>query len=1223
MFIFNTTRKNYFRAILIIVSLMFSSFVYSQEICNNGIDDDADGLVDLNDVANCTCTPATTTVPSLIPNPSFETMACCPSSYSQVSCASGWIQATSATSDYMNTCGFVFGAATSAGLLPFPDGNGIIGTIFSPGWQEYVGSCLTAPMVAGTSYSVQMNIASTPIDGSGGVCNGGVIDFGPIDIVLFGAANCSALPAGGTGCPGAPWVALGSATYTPTPSWGTITITFTPTVNINTIMIGSPCALPASYSPPSGCYPYFYYDNMLLNTTTAFTTTIAQTGTWCGNTLQITGNALTGATYQWYLAGVAIVGQTGLVLNVSALGLPVGNYSIVTTLGGTCSVASTTVIATAVAPIITPAGPFCSNAVPVNLVADIPGGNWAGTGITNASLGTFTPSAATIGNNTITYTTAGTCPRVDTITILVNALPISNAGSDVTILGGAITICTGTATTIGTTTTVGYTYSWALATGLSSTVISNPAITTVNPGSVPITTTYTVTTTANSCTSTDTVTVNVNPLPSANAGPAQTICIGSTATLAGTVGGAATSGIWSGGAGTYSPSNTNLNAIYTPTVAEETAGSVTLTLTTDDPIGPCPVATSTTTITINPAAVINAGPNQTICIGTTATLGGVISGSAISGTWTGGAGTYSTSNTDPLAIYTPTATEETTGTVTLTFTSDDPAGPCPAVNDQMIITIAPLPFTNAGLDQTICDGTSATLSGTISGAATSATWTGGAGLFSPNNTTLNATYTPTVAEATTGFVTLTITTDDPAGPCTFATDQMIITINPLATINAGLDQTICIGNSATLAGVIGGSATSGSWTGGAGTYTPSAATANAVYTPTVAEAAAGTVTLIFTSNDPAGPCSAVIDQMTITINQLPTANAGSSQSVCSGSSITLAGLIGGSATSGTWGGGAGTYSPNASTLNAVYTPTAAEYIAGSVALTLTTDDPIGPCTFSTSTVTFLFYQNPVVSFSANNLARCPINCVKFTDLSTIGGGDAIVSWIWNFGEGGTSSIIPNPENCYEITGFYDVTLTVISNNSCSTTLVMPSYIQVFPKPVAEFIPTPNPATMLESVVTLNNASSSDVTSWWYYFGDGYSVNPNISSPVHIYPNVVANTYLATLIVENIYGCKDTAEHFVEIAPEFTFYIPNAFSPNDDGVNDFFFGKGIGIVDYDLFVFDRWGNLIFHGNNINDMWNGKANNGSEIAQQDVYVWKVKLTDVFNKKHNYIGTVTLVK
>ena len=92
---------------------------------------------------------------------------------------------------------------------------------------------------------------------------------------------------------------------------------------------------------------------------------------------------------------------------------------------------------------------------------------------------------------------------------------------------------------------------------------------------------------------------------------------------------------------------------------------------------------------------------------------------------------------------------------------------------------------------------------------------------------------------------------------------------------------------------------------------------------------------------------------------------------------------------------------------------------------------------------------------------------------------------------------------------------------------------------------------------------------------------------------------------------------------YTFYIPNAFTPNGDGVNDEFFGKGENIVNYDMWIFDRWGTMIFHGNDINVKWDGRINGAGDIAQQDVYVWKVRLTDVFNKKHDYIGTVTLVK
>ncbi len=154
------------RTLTFLIAFLVSSFLYSQEICNNGIDDDGNGLIDLNDPA-CHCPGAvatTTNVPSLIPNPSFETMSCCPSTYSQLNCATGWIQASDATSDYMNTCGFMPQAATAAGLVPLPagNGNGMVGFISSVGYQEYVGSCLTSPMLAGTPYTINMSIAFYP-----------------------------------------------------------------------------------------------------------------------------------------------------------------------------------------------------------------------------------------------------------------------------------------------------------------------------------------------------------------------------------------------------------------------------------------------------------------------------------------------------------------------------------------------------------------------------------------------------------------------------------------------------------------------------------------------------------------------------------------------------------------------------------------------------------------------------------------------------------------------------------------------------------------------------------------------------------------------------------------------------------------------------------------------------------------------------------------------------
>ena len=133
----------------------------------------------------------------------------------------------------------------------------------------------------------------------------------------------------------------------------------------------------------------------------------------------------------------------------------------------------------------------------------------------------------------------------------------------------------------------------------------------------------------------------------------------------------------------------------------------------------------------------------------------------------------------------------------------------------------------------------------------------------------------------------------------------------------------------------------------------------------------------------------------------------------------LGGAVGGSATGGTWSGGTGTYAPNNTTLNAVYTPSAAEYAAGSVTLTLTTNDPTGPCTFASSNVTFTFFPTPVVIFTVDDPDGCPVHCVQFSDLSTVGAGNTIVSWSWNFGEAGSGannvSTTQNPTHNYVTT----------------------------------------------------------------------------------------------------------------------------------------------------------------------------------------------------------------
>lgn len=631
--------------------------------------------------------------------------------------------------------------------------------------------------------------------------------------------------------------------------------------------------------------------------------------------------------------------------------------------------------------------------------------------------------------------------------------------------------------------------------------------------------------------------------------------------------------------------------------------------------GPCPIM-DTAIISIIEITPLNAGPDENLCSGISSTIG-VPPVGGITYSWTPATGL-----SDP-AVSNPSITLLNTGTtpVTTNYILNASVNGCFA-EDTVAVTVNPIPVADAGIDQTICGGT-VTLAGTASG-YTTVTWSGGTGVFNPNNTTINSTYSPSPSEITAGSVTLTLTTDDPAGPCVSASDDMTITINSQVSVSAGPDQSICAGNTVSLAGAISGSTANGAWGGGTGTYNPDSTSLTAVYIPSATDETAGSVTLTYTVDDPGGPCSGVTDQLIVTIGQLPTANAGSGQFVCSGSGITLAGSIGGSATSATWSGGSGTYVPDNTSLNAVYTPSTAEFTAGSVALTLTTNDPAGECTLSSSNVTFNFYENPSVDFTADSTMGCPVMCANFEDLTIIAGGGSVVSWDWDFGDGSSGADIPDPSHCFLQSGFFDVNLVVTSNNGCISTLIKTQFVEVFNFPEAEFTASPSPASMLDPTINFSDQSSTDVNYWDWDFGDSTNLASIIANPVHTYSNDAPTTYLTTLIVRNNDGCLDTVAHVIIIGPAFTFYIPNAFTPgNKDGKNDYFFGSGIGIEKYDFRIFDRWGDMIFHGKSLNDKWDGKANSGSDTAQIDVYVWKVEITDVLNKKHNYVGTVTVTR
>lgn len=245
------------------------------------------------------------------------------------------------------------------------------------------------------------------------------------------------------------------------------------------------------------------------------------------------------------------------------------------------------------------------------------------------------------------------------------------------------------------------------------------------------------------------------------------------------------------------PSDGTISATVTPSGF----GSYTITLTTTNAGGS---QQCSATVRVHQKPLANAGnPSYEHCItdGLAFTMSDATSTVPSDGTrtWsvTGGA------LISDVNALNPTITLTGAGTVTATLTVTGAAS-CGNASDTSTLTVSPVAVADAGADQTVCASSPAvTLAGSISGSATSASWSGGTGTFSPDANTLGATYTPSAAEITAGSVTLTLTTNDPVGSCDADTDQMTITINPNPSVNITLEDA-CLGTASLKATVTGG-----------------------------------------------------------------------------------------------------------------------------------------------------------------------------------------------------------------------------------------------------------------------------------------------------------------------------------------------------------------------------------------------------------------------------------
>jgi gliding motility-associated-like protein len=346
-------------------------------------------------------------------------------------------------------------------------------------------------------------------------------------------------------------------------------------------------------------------------------------------------------------------------------------------------------------------------------------------------------------------------------------------------------------------------------------------------------------------------------------------------------------------------------------------------------------------------------------------------------------------------------------------------------------------------------------------------------------------------------------------------------------------------------------------------------------------------------------CS-TLDQIEVIVHPLPNVYAGEDTILCAGNSIVLNGS------------GASSYSWNQSIFNGVtFTPDT------NLTYTVTGTSPEG-CSAQDS-LSIIIESLPEVTFSADVKIGCSPLTVNFTNDTP-----NMENCLWEFSNGTTASGCGTISATFEEPGCYDVQLTTSSENGCSSSAGKIKMICVEADPIAAFFADPYEMDNFSTTSTMQNMSTGAYSYYWN-FGD-YTSSIEFE-PVHEFPSEEGGSYTITLTAFSPFGCESIATQVITIKEQLIFYVPNSFSPDGNDINDFFTAKffsGYDPTEFTLYIFDRWGELIFESHDPNIGWKGDYNLSNKKAQDGTYTWKIVYkTKLKDEAQTAIGHVNLLR
>jgi gliding motility-associated-like protein len=467
------------------------------------------------------------------------------------------------------------------------------------------------------------------------------------------------------------------------------------------------------------------------------------------------------------------------------------------------------------------------------------------------------------------------------------------------------------------------------------------------------------------------------------------------------------------------------------------------------------------------------------------------------------------------------------------------------------ITVAPVPAVTVN-DTTICSGQSVTLTPTYYPAGGQAIWTNG-----------QSTASITVSPNTTTLYSVLYTWNG----CT-ATDDITVTVNPTPTVSVN-NPNICFGDTTQI------TATPNIPNGSFNWITTNETTQSISVSPQVTT----TYDVEYTLNG----CTSAIATSTVTVTPLPIITV-PNIIICEGATGTL------TATANV-AGGTFTWSQGGSTSSITESPQATTSYSVSYS--------VNGCTSNTESPTITVNPLPNVSFTADTTSGCiPVVVTLSADTT---GQQATYTWTSN-GASGTTG--PNGQMLFAIGGCYDVTLTA-TLNGCSFSTTQPGFVCVQDYPQASFESNPPSFSESSQVINFNNTSVG-ATGYVWNFGDGNVSNQEY--PEHLFQGT-NDGYTITLIASTSMGCMDSTSFTMSANLGAVYYIPNSFTPDGDKYNQIFkpvFSTGISTEQYEMLIFNRWGEIMFESNNIYIGWDGSYGVEGLDCPSGTYTYKIKLT-----------------